>query len=142
MKLSIAEKWVKALRSGKYKQGKQSLKTKSERGVVRHCCLGVLCELYNKEHKRKLKVKIATKWEDQIEGKPRIKVFTIGGNSTCLPHTVTSWAGMDCDTGQIIRGDGFSINGCDKYFNLAEINDEVATFKQIANFIEERYEDL
>lgn len=141
MKLSIAEKWVKALRSGKYKQGKQSLKTKSERGVVRHCCLGVLCELYNKEHKRKLKIKISTKWEDQIEGKPHTKVFTIGGNSTCLPHTVTSWAGMGCGTGQIIRGDGFG-DGCDKYFNLAEINDEVATFKQIADFIEERYEDL
>lgn len=44
MKKAIAMKWVKALRSGKYKRGIGQLKT--ERG---HCCLGVLCEVLGLE---------------------------------------------------------------------------------------------
>jgi len=36
----VAQKWVKALRSGKYKQGRNRLRKKD-----RFCCLGVLCEL-------------------------------------------------------------------------------------------------
>ena len=42
MKKNIADKWVAALRSGKYKQTKHSLK--DEHG---YCCLGVLCEIRN-----------------------------------------------------------------------------------------------
>lgn len=41
MDKAIKRKWVKALRSGKYKQGKGHLK--DERG--RFCCLGVLCNI-------------------------------------------------------------------------------------------------
>jgi len=37
MKKSLADKWVKALRSGKYEQGTRQLKTKDGR----LCCLGV-----------------------------------------------------------------------------------------------------
>ena len=44
MKTNSAKLWVKALRSGKYKQGYKQLKTVSTKGD-RHCCLGVLCEL-------------------------------------------------------------------------------------------------
>lgn len=39
-----AKKWVKALRSGKYKQGKDRLRTGDK-----FCCLGVACDLYKKE---------------------------------------------------------------------------------------------
>lgn len=39
------DRWVKALRSGKYKQGKSYLARESETGEWQHCCLGVLCEL-------------------------------------------------------------------------------------------------
>ena len=35
-------KWVKALRSGKYKQGTETLKTGD-----RYCCLGVACAMQN-----------------------------------------------------------------------------------------------
>lgn len=37
-------KWLKALRSGEYKQAKSALKEKSEDGF-KHCCLGVACEV-------------------------------------------------------------------------------------------------
>jgi len=37
----IKQKWLEALRSGKYKQGRLALKTTDEK----YCCLGVLCEV-------------------------------------------------------------------------------------------------
>lgn len=43
MNKKLAMKWVKALRSGKYKQGAPK-KLKSTLG---YCCLGVLCEIEN-----------------------------------------------------------------------------------------------
>lgn len=41
----IKKKWIKALRSGKYKQGIEGLKIDFEPNGVRYCCLGVLCEV-------------------------------------------------------------------------------------------------
>jgi hypothetical protein len=43
MKKDIASKWVKALRSGKFKQGRVLLKNRNKE----YCCLGVLCEIMN-----------------------------------------------------------------------------------------------
>ena len=40
MDATIAKQWVEALRSGKYKQGKLSLKDGDG-----YCCLGVLCDI-------------------------------------------------------------------------------------------------
>lgn len=37
-------KWIKALKSDKYRQGKGYLKKKNKSGDF-HCCLGVLCEV-------------------------------------------------------------------------------------------------
>lgn len=42
---AIGEKWVKALRSGKYKQGNGSLIEEDEHGNKKYCCLGVLGEI-------------------------------------------------------------------------------------------------
>lgn len=39
------DKWVAALRSGKYTQGTDYLKTSAVDGSACHCCLGVLCEV-------------------------------------------------------------------------------------------------
>ncbi len=40
VKKQLRDKWVKALRSGKYKQGTAWLRKHEQ-----HCCLGVLCEV-------------------------------------------------------------------------------------------------
>ena len=37
MKKEVAKKWVKALRSGKYKQGQGYLKQYTNKGELRHC---------------------------------------------------------------------------------------------------------
>lgn len=41
MEASLKAKWIEALRSGKYKQGRLALRTKSDD----FCCLGVLCDV-------------------------------------------------------------------------------------------------
>lgn len=41
----IAKRWAKALRSGRYKQGRQVL-----REGDKHCCLGVLCRILRVKH--------------------------------------------------------------------------------------------
>lgn len=41
MDKKLKQTWVKALRSGKYQQGKETLRTASNE----FCCLGVLCDL-------------------------------------------------------------------------------------------------
>ncbi len=44
MKYNVMKKWVKALRSGQYKQTTQRLVDNDE-----FCCLGVLCDVASKE---------------------------------------------------------------------------------------------
>lgn len=45
MEKALKEKWLKALRSGQYKQTIGALKRQSENGDCRYCCLGVLCDV-------------------------------------------------------------------------------------------------
>lgn len=40
----LKAKWLRALRSGKFKQGRASLKM-NDGQTTRYCCLGVLCEV-------------------------------------------------------------------------------------------------
>jgi hypothetical protein len=42
MNKKVKTKWLEALRSGKYKQGKARLKREGK-----YCCLGVLCDISN-----------------------------------------------------------------------------------------------
>ena len=37
--------WVRALRSGKFKQGRSSLRHTTSNDEVEYCCLGVACEI-------------------------------------------------------------------------------------------------
>jgi len=43
MEASLKAKWIEALRSGKYKQGRLTLRTRNDC----YCCLGVLCDVSN-----------------------------------------------------------------------------------------------
>lgn len=46
MKKSLKTKWIKALRSGEYKQARGKLEQTDENGAATgHCCLGVLCRI-------------------------------------------------------------------------------------------------
>lgn len=140
MKAEVAKKWVRALRSGKYKQGKHALKYKSKRGVVRHCCLGVLCELYQKDHKRKLstgKIKSSNPDPDLPEGSVGMHFARA---DTHLPEAVRKWAGMESVEGSFLRP--ADADGYGGRTSLAELNDEGSNFKKIADVIEARSDQL
>lgn len=78
------QKWIKALRSGKYKQGKGYL-----HHADKYCCLGVAQDLYNKAFPKK---KI-----------PFRSPFS-GSYATILPHKVKIWLGItDSFVGYLIH---------------------------------------
>ncbi len=113
MKKDIMQKWVKALRSGKYKQTTETLKGKNG-----FCCLGVLCDLSKQG-----------KWQSQEyrtqEG------LTDGG----IPLSVRTWAGINGNKG---CGTISSLKKSLVYFNdVAKKN-----FNEIADIIEKHYKSL
>jgi hypothetical protein len=132
MKKEIAKRWIKALRSGKYKQGQSFLKQYDTKNQPRHCCLGVLCELYNesmkKNHKKTITVKTC---DDEFSLKHGYVRF--GGKEDFLPTSVRKWAGMKSKDGKMDN---------ESYNSLADMNDFGKTFKTISNTIEKNIENL
>ncbi len=74
------KRWLRALRSGKFIQGEGYLKVSDDDGVIKHCCLGVACEIagaivpYRKhkialiENERVAKIKGITKVPASLHG--------------------------------------------------------------------------
>lgn len=109
-KEAIRKEWVKRLRSGKIKQ------TQSQLGLVdgSRCCLGVLCD-------------IAV--ENGVIPTPKQNYdqeLVYGAKSELLPRKVRMWAGLRTWAGHYQKGQN----------SLAQLNDNGATFKQIAKIIE------
>jgi hypothetical protein len=133
MRKLIAKKWIKALQSGKYKQGEGYLKQINSRGKTRHCCLGVLCELYNdsmkKNHKKTLNIKSLECFSN------RTAYISFNNQDAGLPAPVKKWAGIKNSLGEF-RDSNNNLN-C-----LADLNDTGKRFKTIANIINENMENL
>jgi len=115
MKHEIKEKWVEALRSGEYSQTTGVL-----RDDIGFCCLGVLCDLHQKE----------TGEGEWLQPKINKRIYYLDGSgvrdSGVLTPKVMEWAGLDMDN--------FIIDGDSGY--AAIINDNGATFAYIADLIE------
>lgn len=79
MNKEIKEKWIKALRSGEYKQGKNVLRRRDNT----FCCLGVLCDLYIKETGK-------LQWKDSDHE----YLFQIDENTCFLPLDVRKWSDL------------------------------------------------
>ena len=130
------KKWVKALRSGKFKQGTGTLKQFNSKGVAQHCCLGVLCELYNQEMKKnKKKMLSETTWSNDSDFSHGY--CKLGGKKEDLPKDVMKWAGIGNSMGAFTTD-----NPIYDQYNLADLNDIGKKFKTIANIIEKNYEQL
>lgn len=101
MNQRIKKLWIKALRSGKYKQGEGYLKSTDR--IKRFCCLGVLCEVYR-----------------ETEGKGRWRGHYFGSQRTnVLPTTVRKWAAIDKDDPELGRTRTASeLNDIGKSFNF------------------------
>lgn len=122
MKKRIKNKWIKALRSGDYKQTQGTL-----RDNVGFCCLGVLCNIHAQEHPE-----IAAKEKD---------IGYYLGQSGHLPKEVVDWAGLS----KAVHGDNYddgegtdiNVTYRDKETTLVVLNDtEKLSFKKIARVIE------
>ena len=101
MKKAIATKWIKAMRSKKYKQATGALKR--ENG---YCCLGVLCDISKQGE-----------WEED-DGALCYKPREGSSNDDLLPGAVQRWAGMGSDNGEFTHPD----NGY--FIDLAALNDD------------------
>jgi hypothetical protein len=81
--------WVRALRSGDYEQTTGRLTRVDDDGTMRHCCLGVLCELAVKHG--------VVKREDET-GFGAINYRAVGNEgdrgASYLPLAVQRWAGL------------------------------------------------
>lgn len=128
------KKWVKALRSGKYKQGGGTLKQYNSKGQAQHCCLGVLCELYNKEMKKSKKKTLPEQFCNS-DGDFSHGCSRFSGKKEELPKEVMKWAGMNDNLGKFYLSDNH-------YECLADLNDTGRKFKTIADIIEKNYEYL
>lgn len=125
MNKRVKSLWLEALRSGRFQRGTGVLRRTYGDGTQRHCCLGVLCELY-RENQEKEDLEPLT-WREEGEddwsttssrvGVARVPGDILGPEQRCyLPSPVADWAGIEM-RGAI--GDGES----SIEFTLAQIND-------------------
>ncbi len=122
MNPEIKERWLKALRSGEYKQARKQLRFHDH-----YCCLGVLCDLHSKE--------TGTQWHrgsyPHKTGDPDLTYHTITYMKMegLLPEEVSAWAGISDSDPKISRGE--------QSVKLSKLNDDGASFTEIAELIEE-----
>lgn len=112
MNQEVKTKWIVALRSGEYNQTTRRLR----RSDNKFCCLGVLCDLYIKETGKGGWLK-----DDAFLDSKGVK------SSSSHTTEVNEWAGMI---------DRVYYNGNDRW--LDGVNDDGASFIEIANIIEEQ----
>ena len=115
MNADVKTKWVAALRSGDYRQGRMALHGEDDT----FCCLGVLCEI------------AVTDIGLGVTKDPNYNKFEYGptASGSLLPDLVVAWAGLEGETGANVE-----INR--RTTSLAQHNDTGRTFAQIADAIE------
>ena len=132
-----AKKWVAALRSGEYRQGRGWLHLHTPEDDS-YCCLGVACDLYSKEtgnggwRERTEHGAVmfddgsaGSRWESQSSGR--------------LTNAVRMWLGLTTDDGTYHAPPYPSSHNCG---TLLACNDAGASFEEIANIIESETEGL
>ena len=119
-----AKLWVKALRSGEYKQCTQFLHIAGSDGDE-FCCLGVACDLYIKEGN-----------ELEVKRNPYDAPHTVRYNeiTSVLPREVRDWLGLRSEDGLY--------NAPIQDRTLVGDNDNGKTFEEIADIIESEPEGL
>ena len=122
MNQKVKEKWVTKLRSGEYQQGTGFLKVKDSEGVAQYCCLGVLGDIYAKEHNEE--------WTEKVNGVCAIKTYT-----THLPEEVQNWAELDRANPLMNVENLKELCGTESF--ITDLNDiERLSFEEIATLIE------
>ena len=119
---TIKARWVAALRSGDYDQGHGRLHSKDANGISSFCCLGVLCDLANKEN-----------IVSEIMEYPSLNTVAViyDDDESWLPTSVAEWSGVDH------QGTFVETKHNHEFSTLAELNDSGATFAHLATIIED-----
>jgi hypothetical protein len=108
-------KWVALLRSGEFYQAKGMLRD----GVAR-CCLGVACDAYRRSEDQ------GSRWATSES----TGAYTFKGEYLFLPDEVQDWLGIDSDDPWVYM---------EHSRTLADMNDNGATFPEIADAIEKEW---
>lgn len=128
-----AKKWVEALRSGEFKQGKHVLRAITEAGVF-DCCLGVACVIAQRNG---VELIVERKpMNEAIHGAERsiAEIDTFNGMTQVLPDVVKDWLGLHDISGKF-SGNYATEHGIPA-MDLTGLNDGGMTFPEIAAFIE------
>ena len=138
MNPEVKDKWIQRLESGEFAQTRGALQQRpaglghSTYNPEGFCCLGVLCEIAREEGIVEVK---------RVNDSGRVvygEVDSVAENNSAkwnasyLPEVVMHWAGMDSDSGRFRTKDG-------EREILAHLNDDGATFEQIAQVIKEYF---
>ena len=118
--------WIKALRSGKYQQTRHALR--NEKG---YCCLGVLCDIFSEE----LHLDPVTRYINDT-------CFDVAysESATVLPISVADYVGLKTREGRFSKY-RHGVKEVHEYEALTSLNDDGATFAEIADILEDN-EDL
>lgn len=107
MNAEIKTKWIQALRSGKYEQTKGTLHVQDNG----YCCLGVLCDVFD-----------SSRWHIEAPGRCVSWSYNSGDiRQGFPPHALLQEIGLNQEFAS----------------RLADKNDKGATFKDIAQMIED-----
>lgn len=131
MNPQVKEKWIDALRSGKYEQGSEKL-----RSVDGYCCLGVLCDLYAQEQNKEWDLKGIDEENHQV-----MDYWYFDGESEFLPDSVREWAGITFNNPKV-RVDVTENDDEDDWFyqdEIANLNDTGYTFEELSKLIQEQF---
>lgn len=82
----VKEKWITALTSGEFKQGNGKLLNDGK-----YCCLGVLCEIFRREHPD------SSHWIFSTYSSSTMFAVSRDVSSGRCPTGVVNWSGMDDD---------------------------------------------
>lgn len=134
MNPEVKAKWVEALRSGKYLQGKHSLRTVDDK----FCCLGVFCDVID-----------PTAWHDHdLDAKPSATRWSIGmkdggeipeKNFPTLPFRIAAGWPLDCSDPDVCVNLSTDDPQSSHMHSLSALNDSGQfTFNEIADLIEEQ----
>ena len=134
MREDVKGRWVAALRSGDYKQTRETL-----RDCDGFCCLGVLCDLYIRETEDTHSLR-ARAWEvKRVFHVPVVGTGVDLYENAVLPNPVREWAGMETDDGSFSDDEKFYPTSLKC---LSGLNDKGSSFEELADVIEKKWEVL
>ena len=121
---SIKQRWVSALRSGSYHQGRNFLRREND-----YCCLGVLCDLHAQSYSQDWTLQ--EQRTTTQDGTAR-SIFQYDGFYSVLPEQVVEWSGLDAQDPVVAHDEDLT--------SITKLNDlKGLSFEQIADLIEEQF---